>query len=306
VEARDANPDPGDPIEVRGDVRRIAILTVRREPCACYLARRFRDSGAEVFLVSQRRLKVEHDTPAYYRRLWNRRGPLVAADAVLLFAARSATKVAVGGLRGAKRLLGGSGGDEGARTRTIFRTEVPVLREDPDIVNEDWLTYLEVDNINSKADRGRLEALEPDLILLAGAPILSRRTIRVARVACMNPHCGITPEYAGSSPIDRAIYERRFDHIGYTVHLVVPTVDAGPVIHQERIDWDPARGIGHLWPILAQKMYDKLADLSLELMAGRALTAVPQTDVRVNPPAGLAVRTLGELRRIAYARRRAT
>jgi folate-dependent phosphoribosylglycinamide formyltransferase PurN len=119
----------------------------------------------------------------------------------------------------------------------------------------------------------------------------------------LNAHCGITPEYAGSSAFDRALYEGRFDAIGYTVHLVVPTVDGGPVLHQERIAWDPRRPNRELWPLLAQGMYAKLADVVLELASGRRLVATPQRGVRVHPPAGLFVRLIAELRRMRYARR---
>ena len=47
------------PVRVGGvPIRRIVILTVRMEPCASYLARRLRGCGAEIVMVSQRRLKI--------------------------------------------------------------------------------------------------------------------------------------------------------------------------------------------------------------------------------------------------------
>jgi len=120
-------------------------------------------------------------------------------------------------------------------------------------------------------------------------------------VACINAHCGITPDYAGSSPFDWASYERRFDDVGYTLHLVVPEVDSGPVIHQERVSWDRTKRLGHLWPMLAQRMYDKSADTALSLIAGESVVARPQGRTRINPPAGLFARLLAEWRRWRYA-----
>jgi hypothetical protein len=273
--------------EVGGEVRRIAILTMRRTPSACYLARRLRDAGAEIFLVSQRRRRVEPGSWAHLLRLRAKYGVPVFLDNLLLEAAKRAAALAarlLGALRG-RRSAGDSGGAAAA------------LREDPAILQETWLTHVEVDDVNRPPDQDRLRAIEPDLILLAGAPVLSRKTIEIARVACMNPHFGITPDFAGSSASDWAIFEGRCRDIGYTVHLVVPRVDSGPVLRQERVAWDPTRPNREIWPILAQGMYDALADLALDLVRGRRLRAVPQEPTRVLPPAGLVVRLLSELRR---------
>lgn len=275
-------------VEVGGEIRRVAILTVRRGPCACYLARRLRPAGVELTLVSQRRLRVEPDSPEYFRRLLRRRGILVFADYLLLHGVKSAARLG----RGVPRAPERSGDDLGGGA----------LLEDSHIAREEWLTHLEVDDVNRPPDQDRLRELRPDVILLAGAPVLAQKTIEIARVACINPHCGITPDYAGSSPFDWAIFEKRFQDVGFTIHLVVPRVDSGPVLHQERISWDPSRSNGHLWPILAQRMYDKLAEVTVDLVRGRCYTAVHQGPTRVMPPAGLVVRVISELRRRRYAR----
>lgn len=279
-------PTESAPLGVGGvPIRRIVILTVRMEPCASYLARRLRDLGPEIVIVSQRRLKVEMDSVAFFRRLFQRRGLRIGLDYLLLHLVKSGVRA----LGGAKETEGPPG----------------VLHRDPDILGEDWLRIMEVDDINRPPDQDLLRELAPDLVLLAGAPILTKKTIGLARVACLNPHCGITPEYAGSSPFDWPIYERHFDAIGYTIHQVVPTVDGGPVLRQERVAWDPEKPNGALWPLLAARMYDALADVTRALVRGEVLEAEPQAGVRVNPPAGLFARLLAENRRRAYARRRA-
>lgn len=278
--------------DIGGTIERIAILTTRLHPGAGYLARRLKDSGAEIAIINQRRLPVEPDSAAYFKRLWAKRGPFVAIDCFLLLVLK--TTVAIAGSFVAR-----------ARPRDVNEdAQAPCLRADPDIVREPWLRYVEVDNVNQEADRERLRALRPDLILLAGAPILSGRTIQTARVACINPHCGITPDYAGSSPYDWPLVDGRYDDIGYTVHLVVPKVDSGPVIWQERVAWDPTRPLRHLSPILNQLMYDRLVEIVLEMRAGRRMTVTPQRVETVRPPAGLLTRLWAEFRRTRYAARR--
>jgi formyl transferase-like protein len=274
------------PLEVGGTIRRIAIVTIRENSCAAYLARSLKDCGAEIAFVNQTRLKVELRSAAYFGRLLRKRGVLSAADNLLLYGAFLAREM----LR-----RGEAAPDD---------PEHPVMREDPALRGESWLRFEDVEDINGEAGRRVLEGIAPDLVLLGGAPILGRRAIAMARVACLNPHCGIVPRYAGGSPFDWAIYERRFEDIGYTIHLVDPVVDSGPILHQERVPWDPALPNQHLWPVLAQAMYDKLAEIAREMVRGRRFTATPQPPARVLPPAGLVARSIAEMRRRAYARSR--
>jgi hypothetical protein len=274
------------PLEVGGTIRRIAIVTIRENSCAAYLARRLKDCGADIAFVNQTRLKVEPRSAAYFGRLLRRRGLLTAADNLLLYGAYLAREA----------LRRGPGPDDDPRH--------PVMRPDPALRAEAWLRFEDVDDINGESGRRVLEAIAPDLVLLGGAPILSRRAIAIARVACLNPHCGIVPRYAGGSPFDWAIYERRFEDVGYTIHLVDPVVDSGPILYQARVPWDPTLPNQQLWPVLAQAMYDRLAEIAQDLVRGRRFTATPQPPARVLPPAGLVTRTIAEMRRRAYARTR--
>ncbi len=290
----------GREIEIGGAVRSVVILTVARGPWACYLARQLRPSGAAIALVSQPRFKVEPDTPKYFKRLLEKRGFGVFVDNLLIFVVKGAARMPG---RLARRLAPSRGA--AAKGSAGAAAEFPVLRDDPGIVEEGWLRYVEVSDVNSPAGRETLRSLEPDLLLLAGAPVLSRETLSLARIACLNAHCGITPDYAGNAPFFWPSYERRFDDVGFTVHLAVPAVDSGPVLFQQRVAWDASRSLGHLWPILAQKMYDKLAEIARSLVEGRRLVAVTQGKSRILPPAGLFVRIVAEWRRMRWARSRA-
>lgn len=276
------------PVEVGGRIERIAIVTIRENSCASYLARALRGCGAEIAYFNQTRLRVEPRSRAYFLRLLRRRGVLVALDNLLLYGAVLARKA----LR--------PGAAEAGAPQDDAR---PVMVPDPALRRESWLRVVDVEDINAEAGRAALSAFAPDLVLLGGAPVLGRRTIAIARVACINPHCGIVPAYAGGSPSDWALYEGRFEDVGYTIHLVDPIVDSGPILAQERVRWDPSLPSTHLWPLLAQAMYDRLAAVAREMVAGRRFTATPQPEARVLPPAGLVVRTIAELRRRSFARR---
>jgi hypothetical protein len=273
------------PIKVGGKVQRVAIITVRRNPWAYYLARRLRPTGAEIFLFSQAGFRVERNSIKYFARLLRNRGLLVCVDAFLLYVAAFTVRL----LQTGWRRISWLGHPSKPRSKNQTSSE------------ETWLRTVDVSNINDARARNLLRATEPDLILLAGAPILSGHTIDIARVACLNPHGGITPRYAGYHAFHWAIYENRFQDVGFTIHLVVPQVDSGPIIYQERIDWDISRVIGGIWPVLRQRMYGKLADIAVDIIDGKRFCALPQIDVRVLPPAGLFVHTVAELKRIRRA-----
>lgn len=277
---------PADSVEIAGDIRRVAIVTLGLEPWAAYLARRIAATGVEVAIVSQPSLAIRQGSAAYFKRLLRKRGLLTTIDGMMLE-----------GLKRAVALVKGRRGPAPPDPDHPY----PLFRPDPEAFELENVTVIEVANVNSKDGRAKLRAFEPDLMVLAGAPILFRRTIEIARVACINPHCGITPDFAGWSPFDRAIYEGRFDDIGYTIHQVVPKVDAGPVLHQERVPWDVTRSSAQLWPLLAQAMYDKIVEIVAELAAGGSRTATSQSRVRVVAPAGLFVRIVGEWKRRRHA-----
>jgi len=80
---------------------------------------------------------------------------------------------------------------------------------------------------------GRLQALEPDLLLnLYSLYMIHDTNLRVPRLGCYNVHPGPLPRYAGLNSMCWAIYNGETQH-GVTVHQMVPEVDAGPIAYQE-------------------------------------------------------------------------
>lgn len=263
-------------LEVAGRIERIAIITVGLHPCACQLASRLKPAGVDVRIFDQDEFPVPDYSWRFFKRLYKRRGLCIALDNFMLYAFGRLQWLAGGTWRRIRRVPRVQGRVEPARV------DVPVVK---------------VRHINRSPGTEMLREFAPDLILLAGAPILSAATVGIARVACINTHCGITPLYAGSSPETWAVYERNFDAVGFTIHIVSRNVDGGPVLYQERVRWDRDQRVDLLWPKLATLMYQKLADITLDLIGGKAFTATPQSGVRAMPPAGLVVRMIAEHRR---------
>jgi methionyl-tRNA formyltransferase len=147
--------------------------------------------------------------------------------------------------------------------------------------------YKSVQNVNGEEAIQAVRSFAPDVTILCGAPIVRKRFIESAGVL-INPHCGIAPHYKGSSPAHWAVYRGDWDNIGFTIHVVTPDVDGGPVLCQEtvqpRADWTMTDLDWHL----VRSMYEKLVELiHAPDFRERLSAAEPQREKGVNwPPMG--------------------
>lgn len=83
--------------------------------------------------------------------------------------------------------------------------------------NDDWV-------------RKEIAGAAPYFLLSLGGPLISRATLETARGLAINTHAGWAPEMRGSYTTEQALYHRRADWIGNTVHITVPAADAGPIL----------------------------------------------------------------------------
>jgi folate-dependent phosphoribosylglycinamide formyltransferase PurN len=75
-----------------------------------------------------------------------------------------------------------------------------------------------------------LGALQPDIIIQAGAGILRPRIFTLARLATLNLHHGIAPLIRGMHSIYWALWEGRPEWLGATVHCIDAGIDTGQVL----------------------------------------------------------------------------
>lgn len=95
------------------------------------------------------------------------------------------------------------------------------------------IAYHEVDNINGQDVELLLEKAKPDVIVLAGAPIIKPNILNKAERHVINVHRSLLPKYAGLDAIFWALYHGE-DKIGATVHTVSEKIDAGKIILQKK------------------------------------------------------------------------
>ena len=84
-----------------------------------------------------------------------------------------------------------------------------------------------------------IAAVQPDLIVCAGyMRIISEAAVRRFEGRMINIHPSLLPKYPGLTTHARALAAGDAEH-GASVHLVIPALDAGPVLAQARIAVQP-------------------------------------------------------------------
>lgn len=105
------------------------------------------------------------------------------------------------------------------------------LKADP--IPEEMIT--EVGSVNSDTCLKALQDLKPDLVLVHGTRIISKKILSAINAPFINIHAGITPRYRGSHGAYWALYNNDSENCGVTVHLVDAGIDTGGVLAQARI-----------------------------------------------------------------------
>ena len=77
-----------------------------------------------------------------------------------------------------------------------------------------------------------IQDLQPDLAVIAGTYILRSSVFSLPRHGSINLHSGKVPEYRGAAPAFCELYNGE-SAVGVTIHQVVDSVDAGPVLAQQ-------------------------------------------------------------------------
>ena len=84
--------------------------------------------------------------------------------------------------------------------------------------------------INEPKGIALLRDLNPDLLLVVGAPLLKSQVFTIPRYGALNLHFGCAPDYRGLDTIFWALYHRDFRRIGITIHYMDAKLDHGRIL----------------------------------------------------------------------------
>lgn len=89
-----------------------------------------------------------------------------------------------------------------------------------------------VPSVNAEVSLRQLQELKPDLVVVHGTRIISKKILNGVNARFINIHAGITPRYRGSHGAYWALANNDAAHAGVTVHLVDAGIDTGGVLGQ--------------------------------------------------------------------------
>jgi len=114
------------------------------------------------------------------------------------------------------------------------------------IAMEREITVFQPENINEINFIKKLEALDPDIILVvAYGQILSEKILNIPKIGCINIHGSLLPKYRGAAPVNWVIIHGEKE-TGITFICMNNKVDDGDMIAQFKLNIFPNETFGEL------------------------------------------------------------
>lgn len=118
-------------------------------------------------------------------------------------------------------------------------------------------------SVNSDKCINWLKKERPDVIIINGTRIVSKKVLDSCNAIFLNIHCGITPNYRGVHGAYWALVNKDYDNIGVTIHQVDKGVDSGEILYQSKFKIDKSDWILS-YPIKQYSEGIKLLNKSLD------------------------------------------
>jgi methionyl-tRNA formyltransferase len=127
-----------------------------------------------------------------------------------------------------------------------------------------------------------ISRLEPDVVIQHAVGILRRQVFEIASIGTLNLHPGIAPLLKGLDPIRWALWERRPEWLGATVHYIDEGIDTGPVLAYAPVEPRyPGEGVEPLYVRVIEQGVEHLLDALCRLARGERWTIHPPEGERV-------------------------
>lgn len=112
----------------------------------------------------------------------------------------------------------------------------------------------------------RIQELAPDLILVSGfSHLIPEPVYSSARIAAINAHPSLLPEYRGANPYYHVIANGEKE-TGVTLHMLDSKFDTGNILAQTKVAISPRETMGTLGERLSRLAANKMSDLVEQIM----------------------------------------
>ena len=121
-------------------------------------------------------------------------------------------------------------------------TEPPVK----ELALAEGLQVIQPEHVLDKGFRGRLQVLNPDVIVVvAYGRIIPENILQIPRFGCVNVHSSLLPAYRGAAPINWAIIKGE-KKTGVTTMMMDSGLDTGPTLLTGEVDIEDDETAGEL------------------------------------------------------------
>ena len=91
------------------------------------------------------------------------------------------------------------------------------------------------ENLDNDEEYNFLKKLDPDIVVvIAYGKIIPKKFLNLAKHGFINVHASLLPKWRGAAPIQRSIMNLD-NQTGISIMKIVEELDAGPVMHQDKI-----------------------------------------------------------------------
>ncbi|MBD1150041.1 methionyl-tRNA formyltransferase [Pelagibacterales bacterium SAG-MED29] len=100
---------------------------------------------------------------------------------------------------------------------------------------ENSLNLRTPDSLDNDQEYNYLKKLEPDIVVvIAYGKIIPKKFLNLSKYGFVNVHASLLPKWRGAAPIQRSIMNLD-NETGISIMKIVEELDAGPVMHQDKI-----------------------------------------------------------------------
>lgn len=92
-----------------------------------------------------------------------------------------------------------------------------------------------IHSVNDTSCLELLQSLQPDVVLVNGTRIISKKILQCVDAVFINSHVGITPQYRGVHGGYWALVNNDKENCGVTIHIVDSGIDTGSILKQAAI-----------------------------------------------------------------------
>lgn len=129
-----------------------------------------------------------------------------------------------------------------------------------------------VSSVNDEVCLKTINLLQPDIIVVNGTRIISKKILQSTNAIFINMHVGITPYYRGSHGGYWALRNKDAANFGTTIHLIDAGIDTGAIIKQVFVKPDKPDNFA-TYPVLQASVgIDALKEVLTNMIAGNYKT----------------------------------